>query len=208
MDFQEELMDFDKVDKDNKYPLPEEVTYWKSAQNRTFYIDYEICDDYSLLELGKIIIQMNMNEKDIPKHELKPIYLWIYSYGGDLNQANFFCDLCRTSRIPIVTVCMGVSMSAGLLIFLSGHRRYAFEHSQMLIHSGSGTQSGTAEQIEQAQKNYKRQVDGMKKYILERTEIDEKTFNKNKSKDWYLTPDELIKYKIVDKIVTNFEEIL
>ena len=190
------------------YPNPDEYTYWKARENRTFYIDWEIEEDYSLMELGKIIIQMNMEEKDIPEKELKPIYLWVHSYGGDIEQANWFCDLCVSSRIPIVTIAMGAAMSAGFLIMLAGHRRYAFKHSQLLVHTGSGTLSGTAEQIEEAQKNYKKQINEMKEYILARTSIDEKTFNKNKAKDWYLTTEELLKYHVVDKLVEKFDEII
>lgn len=194
--------------KDKQYPTPEEFTYWKARENRTFFIDYEIDECYDLLELSKIIIQMNMEERDIPDDELKPIYIFIHSYGGDIEQANYFCDLVQSSRIPIVTIGMGVAMSAGFLIFLSGRRRYAFKHCQMLVHSGSAGFQGTAEQIEEAQKNYKKQLDSMKAYILERTSIDEKTFNKNRNKDWYLTSDELEKYNIADKIITSFEDIL
>ena len=191
-----------------KYLSPEQYTYWKARENRTFYIDYEIDEMYSLVELGKIIVQMNMEERDIPKDELKPIYLWIHSYGGDIEQANFFCDLCISSRIPIVTIAMGAAMSAGFLIMLAGHKRYAFKHSQLLVHTGSGTLSGTAEQIEEAQKNYKKQINEMKEYILSRTSIDDKTFNKNKSKDWYLTSEELTKFNVVDKLVGSFDDIL
>lgn len=191
----------------DKYLSPEEFTYWKARENRTFYIDYEIDEMYNLVELGKIIIQMNMEEKDIPKEELKPIYLWIHSYGGDLEQANSLIDIVSASRIPVITIAMGVAMSAGFMIFLSGHKRYAFKHSNLMVHEGSAAFSGTAEQIEMAQKNYKRQIEEMKAYILERTDIDEKTFNKNKSKDWYLTSDELVKYNVVTKLVESFEDI-
>lgn len=193
--------------KDLSLPTPEELTYWKARENRTFYIDYEIDDDYSLIELSKIIIQMNMAERDIPEAELKPIYLWIQSYGGDLVQANYFCDLLIASRIPIVTITMGTAMSSGFLIFLAGGKRYAFKHSQLLAHSGSGSMTGTAEQLEEAQKNYKKTIEKMKEYILSRTTIDEKTFNKNKTKDWYFTADELVKYHIVDKLIEKFEDI-
>ena len=64
------------------------------------------------------------------------------------------------------------------------------------------------EQIEEAQKNYKKQIEEMKAYILERTEIDEKTFNKNKNKDWYLTSDELLKYKVIDDVITDLSVII
>ena len=50
--------------KESELPTPEEFTYWKDRKNRTFYIDYEINEDYSLVELAKIIIQMNIEEKD------------------------------------------------------------------------------------------------------------------------------------------------
>lgn len=39
----------------------------------------------------------------------------------------------------------------------------------MLVHSGSAAFQGTAEQIEEAQKNYKKQIEQMKSYILDNT---------------------------------------
>lgn len=194
--------------KSDDLPDPETYTYWKDRKNRTFYIDYEIDDTYTLMELAKVIIQMNVEEKDTEIQNLEPIRLFIHSYGVDLEQANFFCDLIQASRIPIITIAMGAAMSAGFLIFLSGKKRYAFSHTQMLIHEGSASFQGTAGQVEDAQKSYKKQIEDMKKYILEKTEIDEKTFNKNRNKDWYLSADELVKYKIVDEIITDLNVIL
>lgn len=193
--------------KETIYPTPEEYTYWKNREDRTFYIDYEIDEDYSLMELAKIIIQMNIEERGISKEDLMPIRIFVHSYGGSLDQANFFCDLVQTSRIPIITIAMGVAMSAGFLIFLAGHKRYAFKHSQMLVHTGTVAFAGTASEIDEAQKNYKKQIEDMKSYILENTSIDEKTYNKNKNKDWYLTTDELIKYNIIDGIITDINMI-
>lgn len=194
--------------KSDDLPAPETYTYWKDRTNRTFYIDYEIDDDYSLLELAKVIIQMNIEEKDVRVEDLEPIRLFIHSYGGCLEQANFFCDLIQASRIPVITIAMGVAMSAGFLIFLSGRKRYAFSHTQMLIHEGSATFQGTAGQVEDAQKSYKKQIEEMKRYILDKTSIDEKTFNRNKNKDWYLSSEELVKYNIVDEIITDISVIL
>lgn len=191
--------------KESEIPSPEEYTYWKDRKNRTFYIDYEIDETYSLVELAKIIIQMNIEEKD--KENPEPIRLFIHSYGGDIEQALFFCDLVKSSRIPIITIAMGVAMSAGFLIFLSGKKRLAFEHTSMLAHSGSAAFQGTAEQIEEAQKNYKKQIEQMKSYILANTTIDEKTFNKNKNKDWYLSSDDLLKYNIIDEVITDISQL-
>ena len=149
---------------------------------------------------------MNIEEKDVESPD--PIRLFIHSYGGDIEQALFFCDLVKSSRIPIITIGMGVAMSAGFLIFLSGKKRYAFSHTSMLVHSGSAAFQGTAEQIEEAQKNYKKQIEQMKSYILDNTTIDEKTFNKNRNKDWYLSSDELLKYGVIDEVITDLTLII
>lgn len=78
----------------------------------------------------------------------------------------------------------------------------------MLIHEGSAAFQGTAGQVEDAQKSYKKQIEEMKRYILDKTSIDEKTFNRNKNKDWYLTSEKLVKYNIVDEIITDISVIL
>lgn len=188
-------------------PSPEEYTYWNLRKNRTFVIDYEIDDDYALIELGKVIVQMNIDEMNVPKSELKPIYIWIHSFGGDAFQCSYFCDLLIASRIPIVTIAMGAAMSAGFEILIAGHRRYAFKHTQTLVHAGYASFQGTQSEIEEFQKNNKKQLERTKEYVLSRTSIDEKMFNKNRSKDWYITGDDLVNYHIVDKLVDNIDEI-
>lgn len=203
----DELMEFlipDEV-KDLTLPLPEELTYWQLRKLRTFFIDYEIDDNYRLMDLSKDIIRMNMEEKDVENP--KPIYIYIQSYGGDLDQSLFFCDLIKASRIPVVTIATGSAMSAGLLIFLSGHRRYAFPHSQILIHEGSAQFSGTADQVKQAQKSYEKQIADMKQYILDNTKIDAKLYSKNKTKDWYVHGEDIINLGIADKLITSFSDI-
>lgn len=193
--------------KTEDYMSPEEYTYWKARENRTFFIDYEIDDTYMLMELSKVIIQMNMEERDIPKEELKPIYLYIHSFGGDVYQSSVFCDIIMTSRIPVVTIAMGATMSSGFDIFLAGTRRYCFEHSQLLLHAGYTSIQGTAGEVEEAQKNYKKQLEASKQYVLSRTTMSEKDFNKHKKDDWYLTLDEILKFNIAT-VIKDFEEII
>ena len=98
-------------------------------------------------------------------------------------------------------------MSAGLLIFLAGKRRYAFKHTKLLIHQGFGSISGNFDEVDAAQKAYKKEIEKMKDYILEHSSIDEKTYSKNKSKDWYLSGEELISYGVADKIIESFSDI-
>lgn len=193
-------MNFDLVDS-------REYTYWKLRQQRVFAIDWELGDDYEAIELAKIIMQMNFEEKNIPEDQLQKITLLIFSYGGDLSQATALCDVIEMSRIPIVTVCMGVAMSSGFLLFLAGKERYALPQSTLLVHQGSAAFSGSASEISEAQKNYKKTLDKMKDYIISHTSIDERTFKKNQSRDWYIEGEDIEKYSIA-KIVKSFDEII
>lgn len=185
-------------------PSPEEITYWKLRKDRVFTITEEVDD--GCVELAKAIIQLNVEEINTPIEELKPIQIWIHTPGGDLDAALALCDVIESSRIPVITVCMGMAMSAGFLILLAGHSRYAFAHNQLLIHSGSASFAGTAEQMSSFQENYKKMLDMMKRYILEHTTIDERTFNKYKSRDWYVNCEDVEKYGIA-KIIKSFAEI-
>lgn len=193
------------TDVSSPLPSPDEALYWELKEQRTYWIDYEITDRYDLLTLAKEIIHLNQEENNIS--EPKPITIYIHSYGGDLDQAQFFCDLIEASHIPIITVAAGVAMSAGLLIFLSGKKRYAFKHSQLLIHQGSASFSGTADEIKAAQESYERKLEKMESYILSHTHIDKKLFDKKKSKDWYVSGEELLTLGIADLIVEKFSDI-
>lgn len=191
---------------DIKLPSPELVHYYKDYDKRRIYINYDIDD--SLFEITKQIMEYNRQDKDKPIEEIKPIIIYIQSYGGDLYQAYTLISTILASRVPVYTVNMGVAMSAGFLILLAGHKRYAMKYSTAMLHTGSGGASGTFEQMEEQQKNYKKLIDTMRDYILERTKIDVKLFNRNKSKDWYLTDKEQVELGVVNEIVASLDDIL
>jgi ATP-dependent Clp protease protease subunit len=187
-------------------PSPELLTYYRNLDDRVIWIDYGV--DETILEVSKLIMYFNKLDKDVPVEERKPIKLLLYSYGGDGQACFSLLDVIALSKTPVYTYNMGVAMSAGLLILLAGHKRYCLKNSTALAHSGSGGASGTFEQTEAQMKDYKRFVDTMRNYIIERTSIDTKTLNRYKNKEWYLYSEDQIKYCIVDKIVEDITEIL
>lgn len=186
-------------------PAPELVQFYKDYDNRNISIS-DIDED--LFATTKLIYDYNASDKGKPIEERKPITIQIMSYGGDLYQAYALISAILASTTPVITINCGVAMSAGLLILLAGHKRYAMKYSTAMIHSGSGGAQGTYEQMEEQQKNYKKLVDLMRNYIMERTTIDSKLFNKNKAKDWYITDSEQVELGIVSKIVENLDEII
>lgn len=187
-------------------PDPELVTYYRNLEDRVIWIDYGV--DESILEISKLIMYFNKLDKDIPIEDRQPIKLLLYSYGGDGQACFSLLDIIALSKTPVWTINMGVAMSAGLLILLAGHKRFCLKNSTALAHSGSGGTSGTFEQTEAQMKDYQRFVKTMRDYIIERTNIDTKTLNKYKNKEWFLYSEDQLKYGIVDKIIDDIDEIL
>ena len=191
---------------DIKLPSPELLSYWRLAENRIFYIDYEI--DESVLEIQRNILLINMSDKDIKPEDRKPIKILIDSPGGLLSETMSLASTIMMSKTPVITINIAEAHSGGCLLLLAGHKRYTFPYAKAMIHTGSGTVSGSFEQTEQSQKIYKKQVDEMGTYILERSKMDEKVYKRNKSKDWYMDADEQVQNGIVHGIITDIDEII
>lgn len=191
---------------DVKLPSPDLVHYYKDYDDRNISIDYDI--DASLFDVTKQIMEYNRKDRNIPVEKRKPINIYIMSFGGELYPAYALISTILASKTPVNTINMGVAMSAGLLILLAGHKRYAMKYSTAMIHQGSGGAQGTFSEMEEQQKNYRKLIDSMRDYILERTKIDVKLYNKNKSKDWFLTDKEQVDLGIVDEVVTDLDSIL
>lgn len=191
---------------DIKLPNPEMVNYWRLAENRIFYIDYEI--DESVLEIQRSIIAINIADKDIPLEDRLPIKIYLDTPGGLLSETMSLATVIIMSKTPVITINIAEAYSGGCLLLLAGHKRYTLPYAKAMLHTGSGGVSGTYEQTEQAQKNYKKQIEEMGTYILQRSGMDEKAYKKNKSKDWYMDANEQKQFGIVHEIVTDLNEII
>lgn len=179
---------------------------YKLLEDRIVYLDEDV--DYNCVEIARMIQTWNLEDKDVTVEDRKPIKLFIYTDGGDMNAAYHLISVIEQSKTPVWTINAGLACSAGLLILLSGQKRFCYKRSIALIHSGSGMVGGTFEQTEANMKMYKTMVGIMQDFILERTTIDPNVFKRRKSTEWYLFDAEQVENGIVDKIITSMDEIL
>ena len=179
---------------------PKLISFYKDYNARCIYIDKEI--SYTLFEEIRTIVQW------IAPENRKPIILMIHSYGGELDSCFALLDVMALSKTPIYTVNLNCALSAGCLIFINGHKRYCMPLSQALIHSGSGGNSGSYEQVLAQTDNYKKIVSMMNDNILAHTKIDEKTLKKWKGKETYLYAEDQIKWGLADEILDDISKIL
>lgn len=191
---------------DVKLPDPSLLAYYNDKQERAIWIDSDIDD--CTYEITKQIYEYNRQDKDIPIESRKPIRIYINSFGGDLYQCFALISAIGASKTPVYTINTGVAMSAGMIILLSGHKRFAVKYSIAMCHSGSGSVGGDFEQTQSAMDNYKKMVDTMKTYILERTKIDSKTLSRKWTKDWYMFSDEQVSLGVANEIVEDISEVV
>ena len=187
-------------------PDPTLLQYYVDAQDRHYWIDFDI--DETLLSVSRDIINFNRLDKGIDPAKRKPVVLWIFSYGGSMDACYNLLDVCALSKTPIITINAGVAMSAGLLILLAGHKRYTLQMATALIHSGSSVSGGTYEQQEASMENYRKAVEKMRVFILDRTGMDAKVFNKNKNKDWFLDSTQQVQYSIAHEILSDIDIVI
>ena len=97
----------------------------------------------------KPIVEWILHENHVVKKKRKELLLMVCSEGGDMGAAFALIDVMHSSIIPVKTVGLGVIASAGLLIFIAGHRgrRVLTPNTSILSHQFSWSSEGKAHEL-------------------------------------------------------------
>ena len=186
-------------------PDPDLRDYYRDEQDRIFWIDSNIDDN--TLDLVKLIIKCNREDKDKNISDRIPIKVMINSGGGDVQVMLTIIKTMKISKTPVHTIVFSSAMSAAAEILASGHKRYALPGTCVMVHSGSCSYGGTMEQAESC----KKYVDALTKRATEEfcsnTKIDAKTLKKKGASDWYMDENEALEKGVIDTIITDLDEI-
>ena len=146
----------------------------------------------------KSILEVNDTNKTS-----SPIKLYINSYGGDVYQFFGLIDVILASKTPIYTYTLGAAMSCALLVALAGHKRFAYKHSTFMYHQISLGEWDVAKNLEEDLIETKRLHKLIEELVLDKTTITKEQIEDvhNHKRDWYISPGEALKYKIIDQII-------
>ncbi len=84
-----------------------------------------------------------------------PLYLHVYSNGGDIHAGLLGYDKIKNNEIPIHTIVDGYVASAGVYLTIAGEKRYVTRHAYMLIHQLYGGMDGKYKDLMDESFNYK-----------------------------------------------------
>jgi len=168
-------------------------------------------DQASINTITKAILEINEDDVYIAKlsevhgftYKPKPIELYIDSYGGHVYQCLGLLGIIDKSEVPVHTVVTGCAMSAGFLIAISGHKRFAYDQATFMYHQVSAGAFGTLKEMEEEVIEVKRLQAIIEQHTKSKTKITDKDLEKcyEKKRDWYLTSKQALKHGVVDEII-------
>ena len=184
-------------------PDPDLRDYYKDEVNRIFWLDTDIT--HLSLDLVRMIIEYNKEDKGKPVEERIPIKIMINSGGGDVQVMLTIIKTIQMSKTPVYTINFCNAMSAAAEILAAGHKRFALPGTCVMVHSGSCFYGGTMEQAE----SYKKYVDALTKratdMFLANTKIEPKTLKKKGASDWYMDEIQAKDNGVIDEIIEDLD---
>lgn len=187
-------------------PDPELRNFYLDLENRTFWLDNEVTP--YLLELVRYIVRWNKEDRKTPIDKRKPIRIFIFSPGGDLDTYRSISDVIQLSETPVIGINMGIAYSAAAMIFLSCHQRLMLPSASVLFHKGSSHIAGGFNEVYAAMVEYQTQVEELSHIIEKSTTYSAEEIEEKMSSDWYIRAPEALEHGVCHKIVDNIGEIM
>jgi ATP-dependent Clp protease protease subunit len=168
-------------------------------------------NQYSVSQLSKDIVDINESDRYIKKiyaainckYEPEPIKIYIDSYGGSVYQILGLVGIIEKSDTPINTIVTGTAMSAGFILAICGHKRYAYDYSTFMVHQLSSENWGKLEDLKDNMSENERLQGILDNIILQKTKIKPPKLKKiyKRKKDWFIDSNNAIKLGIIDIII-------
>ncbi len=172
---------------------------------RTLYL-FDAIDKTSVKAVIESIIKINKLDDDNDRKEKEykryPIDIMINSRGGNVYDGLALINVIDNSKTAIHTHVYGLAASMGLLIAVSGHRRFVGRLSTFMYHSVSNTIGGKLEHLRNRLDEVQRLQHIYDDYLLARTKLAMEQLVKvqEHKSDWFISPEQALAWGVADEI--------
>ncbi|PBB08942.1 ATP-dependent Clp protease proteolytic subunit [Kocuria sp. WRN011] len=138
------------------------------------------------------------------------ITLLINSPGGSVPGMLAIRDCMRAIPCDVATINLGMAYSAGQFLLSSGApgKRYAMEHSKVLLHQGSSGIAGTAMDIAIQADDLRHTRDTVLSLVAQDTGQDRDAIEQDSRRDRWFDAQEALEYGFIDHVVTGLDGIV
>src|SRR5574344_3021665 len=143
----------------------------------------------------------------------KDIYLYINTPGGSITDGMAIYDTIQYIKSDVCTICVGMAASMGSVLLAAGTKgkRFALPNSEILIHQpliAGGGISGQTTEIKIHADHMVKTREKLNSILSLRTGQPLERIEKDTERDNYMTAEEAKEYGLIDKIMTNINDII
>ena len=172
--------------------------YSRLLKERIIFLTGPIDDTIASLVCAQLLFLESENPK-------KEISFYINSPGGIVWSGLAIYDTMQYISSEIMTICIGQAASAGSLLLTAGSKdmRFSLPNSRIMVHQPSGGYQGQVTDIEIHTNEIKKTKQRLNKIYSKHTGKKMEEIEKIMERDKYFSPDEAIKFGLIDKIVES-----
>ena len=172
--------------------------YSRLLKERIIFLTGPIDDNVASLVCAQLLFLESENPK-------KEISFYINSPGGIVWSGLAMYDTMQYISSKIMTICVGQAASAGSLLLTAGEKgmRFSLPNSRIMVHQPSGGYQGQVTDIEIQTKEIIKTKKRLNEIYALHTGKDIKEVTSVMERDKYFSPNEAIKFGLIDKIIEN-----
>ena len=172
--------------------------YSRLLKERIIFLTGPIDDNIASLVCAQLLFLESENPK-------KEISFYINSPGGIVWSGLAMYDTMQYISSKIMTICIGQAASAGSLLLTAGEKgmRFSLPNSRIVVHQPSGGYQGQVTDIEIQTKEIIKTKKRLNEIYSLHTGKDIKEIESIMERDKYFSPQEAIKFGLIDKVVEN-----
>ena len=167
---------------------------------RSVYL-WGVVDDKSAKD---VVSKLLLLDNDQPGKEIK---FFINSPGGVVTSGMVIYYTMKMIKSPVSTICMGLAASMGSILLSGGKKgsRFIYPSGEVMIHQPSlgGFIRGVSTDLEIQARQTKRVKEMGARILAENCGKTMEQVMKDFDRDYWMDPEEAVKYGIVDKIITQ-----
>ena len=172
--------------------------YSRLLKERIIFLTGIIDDNVASLVCAQLLFLESENPK-------KDISFYINSPGGIVWSGLAMYDTMQYISSKIMTICIGQAASAASLLLTAGEAgmRFSLPNSRIMVHQPSGGYQGQVTDIEIHTNEIIRTKKKLNEIYALHTKKNIKEVELIMERDKYFTPEEAIKFGLIDKVVEN-----
>ena len=172
--------------------------YTKLFEERIIFLGQPIDDTVANDVMAQLLTLESMDSD-------RDIILYINSPGGSFTALTAIYDTMQFVRPDVMTICLGQAASAAAIILAGGAKgkRYALEHSRILIHQPSSEGGGQASDIEIQAREIMRMRELLESMLSKHTIRTPQEIAGDIERDKILTAAEAVEYGLIDQVLAS-----